>query len=544
MTTSNTSIESSSQIEYTKSVHTLRQIYEIYEQDKSLVNNKYTKFYGWIRRIRIGGGGKIVFIDIYDGTKIGSLMCVTSIDQYQGDKYIDHSQLGDLGDATVFKILNFEQLGISNNLSDGCAVCVDGILVLSPYNATQLFELQILRLRVIGGIEDVQTYPIQKSTEKQIVTLRQLPFMRFRSQIMQSIFRICSKLDLAISIFMDKEGVEKVDPNIITMSDCEGAGETFKVSPLIFSKTPEGGDISVGLTVSSQLPLEAAITGFKSVYTAQKSFRAEKSDTSKHLAEFYHIEFEQAFITLDQLMAFTERFVRFIIKFTFTKCQEDFDFIDSKFAPIDIRSSRRMLCDLLDRPFIRIKHHNAITLIQELVANKYYLPDDDGKLKRVKITKIPKQGEDISAEHEKLLIRYFGWVSHTEQEREKLLKEGYEFGSFVFVTHWPLAIKSFYMKQCDDNSGECESFDLLAPRVGELFGGSMREWRHDKLLFEIAKRKMDITPIQWFVDLRKSGSTPHGGWGMGFARLCMLLTGTPSIRDVVPFPVYYTYCPY
>merc|ERR1711972_994367 len=293
-----------------------------------------------------------------------------------------------------------------------------------------------------------------------------------------------------------------------------------------------------GLAVSSQLPLEATISGFTKVWTAQKSFRAEKSDTSKHLAEFLHVEYEEAFTTLDDLLAFTEKFVKFLIEYVFKCCKINFDFLHSKLAPDDVRPTRDILLDCVSRPFIRIKHCDAITLIQSLIKDKAVLPDGQGKMKRVKVDEFPTPGADLASEHEAILVQYFGFLALPEEIRAEWIAKGKaekEVGSFVFVTHWPIAIKSFYMKQCDDGSGECESFDLLAPRVGEMFGGSMREWRYEKLSDEIARRQMDLQPLQWFLDLRKTGSTPHGGWGMGFARLCMLLTGVPSVRDVVPF---------
>lgn len=521
-----------------------------YTKDPQSILSKHTRFYGWVRRVRVGADN--VFIDLYDGTRVGVLMCVASLANYVGSSYVDTGSLGDLTDSESFQTLEYGQLSRSEFLSDGCAVVVDGHIVLSPCRATQEFEMHVRRLRVIGGVEDAGTYPINKTSEKQLMTIRHLPFMRIRAQAMQSIMRICSKAELGVHTFMDEQNVEKIDPNIITMSDCEGAGETFMIQPLIFSKGPDGKEIPVGLTVSSQLPLEALITGMKSVYTAQKSFRAERSDTNKHLAEFLHVEFERAFITLPQLMDFTESFVKYLIRYVFKRCEQDLEFLESDFAPNDVRPTRKLLLELLDRPFIRIKHCDAIKLLQDLIANKYMLPEESetgttrttGAMKRVKVQKYPQLGQDLAAEHEKLLVRYFGWASLSPEEQERKLKAKEEFGAFVFVTHWPLAIKSFYMKQCDDGSGECESFDLLAPRVGEMFGGSMREWRYEKLTTEVMKRGMDVSPIQWFLDLRKSGSMPHGGWGMGFARLCMLLTGTASVRDVVGFPVYYTHCPY
>jgi asparaginyl-tRNA synthetase len=524
------------------SIHELKLHYDKAESD--FTPGFQTKFYGWIRRVRVGGGGSIVFIDIYDGTVVGDLKCLAEKETYAGQDFKDQHPEDDLGDSQGFATLQFEQLSEAKSLFDGCAVVVDGTILASPANATQKFEMKINRLRVIGGIEDPHTYPISKSSVKQLTTLRQLPFMRIRAQIMQCIFRIASKAELGVYLYMDQQNVQKLDPNIITMSDCEGAGETFKVSPNMFSKDAQGEPIPVGLTVSSQLPLESGITGLKQVYTAQKSFRAEKSDTLKHLAEFFHIEYEGAFLTLSKLLDFTENFVKSVTRYTFSRCKEDFEFIESKLAPSDIWPSRPLLEELLDKPFVRIKHCDAIDLIQKIVKDKMQLPDDQGKMKRVKLDKLPKQGEDIGSEHEKLLVRYFGWMQATEEEKEAKLKAGKEFGAFVFLTHWPLQIKSFYMKQCDDGSGECESFDLLAPRVGEMFGGSMREWRFEKLDAEIKRRGMDVSPIQWFLDLRKSGSQPHGGWGMGFARFVTLLTGAPSVRDTVFLPVYFTHCPY
>lgn len=423
-----------------------------------------------------------------------------------------------------------------------CAVVLDGIPVLAPKGSTQDFEFQIYRLRVISGVEDPRTYPIQKSSEKKLTALRQLPFMRFRAQVCQSVFRIVSKLQFACEVFMDEHDVTKTDPAIITASDCEGAGEVFSITPLLFGIDDKGKPMPAGLAVSSQLPLEATITGFTKVWTMQKSFRAEQSDTSKHLAEFLHVEYEEAFTTLDDLMTFTEKFVKFLIEFICKRCKADLDFLHSKLAPDEVRPSREILLQCATRPFVRIKHCDAIALIQSLVKEKAILPDGTGKMKRVKVDEFPTQGSDLASEHETLLVQYFGFMALPEETRAEWITTGKaekEVGSFVFVTHWPLAIKSFYMKQCDDGSGECESFDLLAPRVGEMFGGSMREWRHQKLAAEIIRRQMDLRPLQWFLDLRKSGSTPHGGWGMGFARLCMLVTGVPSVRDVVAFPVYY-----
>ena len=526
----------------------------LHDRDPSLISNKLTSFMGWVRRIRVGGGGTIVFIDVYDGTRVGSLNCLCVEDTYlgggvgvvgEGGKGEGEGMEGEAimtQDERHYARLSFEQLDKIEHVSIGASIVVCGRIVLSPPNATQKFELHATSVSVIGKVHDPVSYPLQKGTEKKMVSLRSIPFHRLRSQASQCVFRIRSKLDMAVHVFMDDEDVRLTDPNIMTISDCEGAGETFGISPSMFGNDVVSGEpLRVGLTVSSQLPLEATICGFRQVYTCQKSFRAERSDTNKHLAEFVHVEYEGAFISLDGLISQAERFVKFVIGYAIDRCGDDFDYLESRMAPTDMRPTRSMLRECLGRPFVRIKHRDAIDLIRGLVRDKVKIPGDDGKLVRVKVKELPGYDDDLGSEHEKILVQYFGYMAVSEE-----IRDGYkgEYGAFVFVTHWPLKIKSFYMAQVDDGSGECLSFDLLCPRVGELFGGSMREWRYDKLDEEVKRRGMDVSPIQWFLELRKSGSCPHGGWGMGFDRLCMLVCGVQSVRDVVPFPVSYGHCPH
>jgi asparaginyl-tRNA synthetase len=329
----------------------------------------------------------------------------------------------------------------------------------------------------------------------------------------------------------------------MTSSDCEGAGEIFKITPQFFSSSSANvasskptettatdaeaektvATAEVGLTVSSQLPLEAMAMGTGAVYTCQKSFRAEKSDTNKHLAEFLHVEYEEYFITLDDLLNQAESYIKQVIRTVVERCREQYDFLDSKLtAPPEFHGHRDYLLSLLDKPFVRIKHADAIDVMLQDLRDKVKTVNEQGKEVKLKFKNKPEHGQDLGSEHEKYLVQ--------------------KFGTFVFVTHWPSAIKSFYMKQCGD--GTCEAFDLLAPLVGELFGGSMREWRYAELEAVMKAKNMDFRPLQWFVDLRKDGTAPHGGWGMGFDRLVMFLTNAPSVRDVVPYPVYYGHCPY
>lgn len=504
------------------------------------------KLCGWVRATRAQGGGSLVFVDLHDGSTTVPIRCIAhrpsegetddaadgAVKEIEYGKMDVHDQFK-LSDQDSYRFLTFDEACQSAHLSTGCSVMIFGCVVEPPAGASQLFEVKIVRLFVICGVVDPAKYPITKTIEKKPVSLRSLYHERFRAPLIQTYMRIRSQALFAVHDFFHKEKVPLLDPSIMTSSDCEGAGEVFKVSPQFFSSgaiaAMEGRDPShsepwheVGLTVSSQLPLEAIAMGTGSVYTCQKSFRAEKSDTIKHLAEFLHVEFERYFITLDDLMEFTERFVKYLIRTVLDSSAEQYDFLESKLAPEEHHGHREFLKSLLDRPFVRIKHADAIAAMQQDLRDQVKVIGPSGKEVRLKFSIPPRQGEDLASEHEKYLVQ--------------------KYGTFVFVTHWPLAIKSFYMKQVGD--GTCESFDLLAPLVGEMFGGSMREWRYDVLEKEMKYRGMDFGPLQWFVDLRKDGAAPHGGWGMGFDRLVMFLTGAPSVRDVVPYPVYYGHCPY
>jgi asparaginyl-tRNA synthetase len=520
---------------------------------------QYVRVHGWVYSTR-DQGGALVFVDL-DQDATGPVRLVAhpkcapdeDVPVYGSIQMIGETETDD---EQFYQLLTFDEMRETQHLSIGCSIQVDGLVCQAPDRATQDFELKIIQLRVIGGVADPSKYPIQKTILKKLVSLRSLYHERFRAPLPQRLMITRSEALFAVHEFFHRpvKPVPCCDPSIMTSSDCEGAGEMFVVSPQFFStgaiaamdkiekgekgekgdkgeKTTEDVDPKtdyhkVGLTVSSQLPLEAIAMGTGKVYTCQKSFRAEKSDTTKHLAEFLHVEYEEYFIEggLQGLMDYTEEFVKYLIQTVIVRCKAEYDFFDSdKTSPPELHGHRDFLRSLLDKPFIRIKHRDAIQMMQDDLKDKVQVKSQfTGKMVRLKFKEFPKQGEDLGAEHEKYLVD--------------------KFGTFVFVTHWPSDIKSFYMKQVGD--GTCESFDLLAPLVGELFGGSMREWRYDVLEKGMKDRGMDPSSIQWYVDLRKDGTAPHGGWGMGFDRLVMLLTGVGSVRDVVPYPVYYGHCPY
>jgi asparaginyl-tRNA synthetase len=527
----------------------LQRIHKLKDLSPSLIGTN-VKLHGWIYSIRSQGAGTLVFMDLGDGTAVTPTRCIATKkeeDEPAGSLFYATTDTASLltdvnGDEAAYSRLTFDELGQSASLSLGCSVMVIGHVAAPPEGTTQTFEVKVLELFVIGGVEDASKYPIQKSILKKPLALRSQYHSRFRAPLIQQIMLIRSQTLFAVHEFFHQEGVPLLDPNIMTSSDCEGAGEVFKVSPQFFGTIPsetkgpaKEGEVAaaeaepastgpeVGLTVSSQLPLEAIAMGTGSVYTCQKSFRAEKSDTNKHLAEFLHVEYEQYFITLDDLINQAERYVKHVVSTVIDRCEEQYKFLDGKAtAPVEFHGHREYLKSLLDKPFVRIKHVDAIDVMLQDLRDKVKVTNAQGKEVKLKFKEKPQHGEDLGSEHEKYLVQ--------------------KFGTFVFVTHWPSAIKSFYMKQVGD--GTCESFDLLAPLVGELFGGSMREWRYDVLEGEMKKKNMDLSPLQWFVDLRKDGTAPHGGWGMGFDRLVMFLTNANSVRDVVPYPVYYGHCPY
>jgi asparaginyl-tRNA synthetase len=515
---------------------------------------KHVKLHGWVYSVRTQGAGTLCFVDLGDGTTISPVRCLALKPGEEGVHVYKGTDSPSLltnanDDEACYSRISFDEMTQASSLSIGCSVMLLGYVEAPPEGTTQLFEVKVLECFVVGGVEDASKYPIQKSILKKPLALRSQYHSRFRAPLIQQLMKIRSEALFAVHEFFHQEGVPLLDPNILTSNDCEGAGEVFKLSPQMFTKV-ETDDATkkkkkgkqedqaeeeeepakeaekmpeVGLTVSSQLPLEAIAMGTGSVYTCQKSFRAEHSYTNKHLAEFLHVEYEQYFITLDDLIDQAERFVKHVMATVLDRCESQYSFLSQKHAaPPEFHGHADYLRTLLDKPFIRIKHADAIDLMLQDVKDKVQTVNEQGKSVRLKFKVFPKHGEDLGSEHEKYLVQ--------------------KLGTFVFVTHWPSSIKSFYMKQVGD--GTCESFDLLAPLVGELFGGSMREWRYDVLEDMMKSKGMDMKPLQWFVDLRKDGTAPHGGWGMGFDRLVMFLTNTASVRDIVPYPVYYTHCPY
>jgi asparaginyl-tRNA synthetase len=400
----------------------------------------------------------------------------------------------------------------SAHFTVGSALRIEGLVVKSPA-AGQAIELQATHIDVLGACDP--SYPLTKS-KMSLEYLRDLPHLRARTSTFGSVFRIKSAISQATHAFWGREGYLHLDPNIMTVNECEGGAGVFQVTERDISfpaKLPLCKDVSgaydwsrdhfgkpVYLTVSSQLQLEALACSLGSVYTMNKSFRSEHSSTNKHLSEFTHLEVETCFGDLDGLMSVAERYIKFLATHLLETAAEDLENLDrfvSKGLLARVQAIR-------DGPFHRVTYTEAVRVAQAAGKTIVF-------------------GDDLSSEVETALTTYYGGP--------------------VFVSHWPFAIKSFYMKQDMVTPTLCHNFDLLMPyKIGELIGGSMREDRLDLLMSAMEVKGIPPDSMKFYTDLRRYGSVPHGGFGLGFDRLTMLFTGMENIRDTVPFPVAYRSC--
>ncbi len=384
---------------------------------------------------------------------------------------------------------------LKKRLGVGAAVRVTGTWVESP-GGKQDFEISATAEDVeVLGDSDPSTYPLQKKRHS-LEHLRTIAHLRGRTNTFQSVFRVRNALSWQIHQFFQDRGFLWIHTPIIASSDCEGAGEIFDVT----AGNDEGGFFGkpTFLTVSGQLEVECFSQAYTDVYTFGPTFRAENSNTTRHASEFWMIEPEMAFASLDDVIALAEDFIRTITKGVMEQCPEDMEFFDKRIQKGLIESLTKV-CD--GTPFARITYAQAQDL---LVASgrKFEHPVGHGK--------------------------------HLQSEHERYLAEEH-FEGPVFITNYPIDQKAFYMRVADDNE-TMEAVDLVVPRIGEIIGGSAREERLDVLVQQMENRGMDAAPYWWYTDLRRWGSVPHGGFGLGFERMLMWLTGMQNIRDVVAFP--------
>ena len=396
---------------------------------------------------------------------------------------------------------SFEEIQKYHN---GSAIRVEGVVVESPKEG-QDFEIHATNVELLGDCPE--DYPIQPKKHSREF-LREQAYLRPRTNLFQAVFKIRSKASYAIhQYFQDRDYVYFHAP-LITASDCEGAGEMFKVSTFDFANIPKNKDGSVdyskdffgkesALTVSGQLQAETFALAYKKTYTFGPTFRAENSNTKTHCNEFWMIEPEIAFCDLVEDMDIMEEMLKYVVSYVLESCKEEIEFLD-KFVENGLIDK---LNHLVSKKAVRITHKEAIDYLLE-----------SGK----KFEFEPKHGEDLAREHEKYL---------TEEK----------FNAPVFVYDWPKDIKAFYMRLNDDQE-TVAAVDLLVPGSGELMGGSQREERLDVLTTRMNDMGVSTKELDWYLNLRKFGGCVHSGFGMGFERLIMYLTGVENIRDVIPYP--------
>ena len=429
---------------------------------------------GWVTTARQGKG--VAFFQISDGSSLDGLQVVVS------------------EDTDCFHRLS--------GVSTGAAVRVTGKLVESPASG-QRVELQAADLTVVGPV--AQGYPLQKKRHS-FEFLRTIAHLRPRSRTFGAVFRVRHALQRAIHRFFDERGFIQVHTPIITASDCEGAGHMFRVTALDAAAPPsEGGAIDysrdffgreTSLTVSGQLEAEVFALAFKNVYTFGPTFRAENSNTSRHAAEFWMVEPEMAFCDLKGDIATAEDFIRFVVKDILERCPAEIDFFDRWIE----KGLRTRLETLVSTPFEIMTYTDAVARLKKSRRN-FEFPVE--------------WGVDLQSEHERCLT-------------EEILERP------VFVTDYPREIKAFYMRLSDDET-TVAAMDLLVPHVGEIIGGSQREERHDVLVQQMEHFGLAPENYGWYLDLRRYGGVPHAGFGLGFERALMYVTGMKNIRDVIPF---------
>ena len=447
---------------------------------------------GWVRTFRNNQ-----FIALNDGSTIKTLQCVVDYESTDDD--------------------------ILKRITTGAAVRIQGNLVASQGKG-QSIEVKVSEIKVIGD-SDPEKYPLQPKRHS-LEFLREIAHLRFRTNTFSAIFRIRHAAAFAIHEFFNNRGFVYIHSPIITGSDAEGAGEMFQVTALDLKDPPKNEDGSINykedffnketnLTVSGQLEAELGALALSDVYTFGPTFRAENSNTSRHLAEFWMIEPEIAFADINDDMDLAEDMLKYIIQYVMNNCQDDLEFLENRLIqeeknkPQNERSPmplREKLQFCLDEDYERLTYTEAIRILMNSKPNKK---------KKFQFV-IEDWGADLQSEHERYLV-------------EKHFKKP------VILTGYPKEIKAFYMRMNDDDK-TVAAMDILFPGIGEIVGGSQREERLEVLLSRMKDFDIEEEEMQWFLDTRRFGTCPHAGFGLGFERMIMFVTGMTNIRDVIPFP--------
>ncbi|MDR0836371.1 MAG: asparagine--tRNA ligase [Tannerella sp.] len=434
---------------------------------------------GWVRTNR--GSKQVAFIALNDGSTIKNIQIVA-----------DTNKIGE---------------DILKQITTGACLSVTGKLVQSQ-GAGQSSEIQADKIIILGLADN--TYPLQKKGHS-MEFLREIAHLRPRTNTFGAIFRIRHNMAIAIHQFFHERGFFYFHTPIITASDCEGAGQMFQVTTLNLYdlKKDEQGSIiydddffgkQASLTVSGQLEGELAAMGLGAIYTFGPTFRAENSNTPRHLAEFWMIEPEVAFYEIEENMDLAEDFIKYCVRWALENCRDDVQFLNDMFDKELIQRLEGVLID----PFVRLDYTEGINILEKAVA--------DGQKFEFPVF----WGADLSSEHERYLVE-----NHFKKP--------------VILTNYPKEIKAFYMKLNEDGK-TVRAMDVLFPKIGEIIGGSEREADYDKLISRIEEMHIPMKDMWWYLDTRRFGACPHAGFGLGFERLLLFVTGMANIRDVVPFP--------
>ncbi|ASZ10603.1 asparagine--tRNA ligase [Chitinophaga sp. MD30] len=423
-------------------------------------------------------------------------------------------------------VINQEQIdpAIVKRLTTGAAISIQGQIIPS-LGKGQRVELKANTLEILGDC-DPEQYPLQLKNKPSLEYLREIAHLRFRTNTFGAIFRVRHSLAFAVHKFFNEKGFVYLHTPIITASDAEGAGEMFHVTSMDINNPirNEAGEINytedffgraTHLTVSGQLEGELGAMAFGDIYTFGPTFRAENSNTARHLAEFWMIEPEMAFYDLEDNMNLAEAFIKYVIGYVLENNREDLEFLaqrlqeEEKQKPQQERSEMSLIEKLefvLNNEFMRITYTEAIDILKNSKPNK------SKKFQYL----IEEWGADLQSEHERYLV-------------EKHFKKP------VILTDYPKDIKAFYMKQSEDGK-TVRAMDILFPGIGEIVGGSQREENYDKLVRRMEEMHLPVEEMSWYLDTRRFGTAPHAGFGLGFERLVLFVTGMGNIRDVIPFP--------
>jgi len=432
---------------------------------------------GWVRTRR--GNKNVQFVALNDGSTIKNLQIVIDLTKFSEEEL--------------------------KPITTGASLCVTGKLVASQ-GAGQSVEVQAENIEIYGTA-DPETYPLQKKGHT-LEFLREKAHLRMRTNTFGAVFRIRHHLAFAIHKFFNDKGFVYLNTPLITASDCEGAGDMFQVTTLNLGDLPKTEDgktdytkdffgKSTSLTVSGQLEGELGATALGEIYTFGPTFRAENSNTPRHLAEFWMIEPEMAFYDITDNMDLAEEFIKYCVQYALDHCQDDLEFLNKMYDNTLIERLHSVLKD----SFVRLTYTEGIDILMK-AHKKFEFP--------------VSWGVDLQSEHERYLVE-----EHFKRP--------------VILTDYPREIKAFYMKQNDDGK-TVRAMDVLFPMIGEIIGGSEREADYNKLLAEIERRGIPMKDMWWYLDTRRYGTVPHSGFGLGFERLILFVTGMANIRDVIPFP--------